>query len=301
MKLRLTAPAKLNLVLEVLGRRPDGFHELASVVHCIDLADSLEAEEAEGVRLGVAGRAGPVRENLVLRAARDLREAGRLRRGASLQLVKRIPAGAGLGGGSSDGAAALRLLARLWGVRAGAVDLAAIAAGLGSDVPLFLRGPAALIEGRGERVRRVAPLPSGVFVVVVPRWEVERKTARAFGALEPGDFSSGERARRLAVVLDAGRDVGQGLFFNGLARASERTFGELAGLRRDLEDATGLPFALSGAGPALFHLAGDRVSARACAERARRFAASVFTARPRRGMPKIRTASTRSFRSQRGI
>lgn len=288
MRLRLAAPAKLNLVLEVLGRRPDGFHELVSVVQCVSLSDRLEAEPGRDVTLDAPPEAGPLDANLAHRAAVELRSASGTQRGATLTLAKRIPVGAGLGGGSSDGAAALRLLERLWGVRPGAVEVPSLAASLGSDVPLFLAGPAALVRGRGERVSRLPALRHGVFVLVVPPWRIKRKTARVFAALAPGELSSGVRAAALATALEGDEPVSHGLFWNGLHPAAERVFGELAALKHALERATGVPFALSGAGPTLFHLAASAEDAAACAGRARRLAARVYAARPLRRRPAIR-------------
>jgi 4-diphosphocytidyl-2-C-methyl-D-erythritol kinase len=155
--LRAEAPAKINRELRVGGRRPDGYHELLSRFASIELSDALEVEPADTLELEVSGL--PISgggENLVVRAAKRLaRELGVEPR-ARIRLEKRIPAGAGLGGGSSDAACALRLLAGLWGADLADDALARLALDLGSDVPYFLVGGEANVSGRGEVI---APLP----------------------------------------------------------------------------------------------------------------------------------------------
>ena len=152
--LGLPAPAKLNLFLHVTGRRDDGYHTLQTVFQLIDLADWLDFERRddgaivrEGDRLGVAD------EDLAVRAARALQQATGCRRGATIRVAKQIPAGSGMGGGSSDAATTLVALNRLWDVRLSRSDLARVALPLGADVPFFLHGYNALGEGVGEQLQ----------------------------------------------------------------------------------------------------------------------------------------------------
>lgn len=156
--LRAHCPAKVNLVLRVLGRRPDGYHELRTVFQAIDLWDCLEVGPGEGITLRCDDPGVPAdASNLVVRAGGALRAAaGRTDLGAALHLRKGIPVGGGMGGGSSDAAGALLLLARFWGLPVRGGDLLRLAAGLGSDVPFFLTGGTALGTGRGDRIH---PLP----------------------------------------------------------------------------------------------------------------------------------------------
>jgi 4-diphosphocytidyl-2-C-methyl-D-erythritol kinase len=155
-----TAHAKLNLALHVRRRRADGYHELETLfAFCAD-GDRLEAGPAETLTLSISGpfgeglSTGP--DNLVLRAAEALRAAAGVSAGAALALDKRLPVASGIGGGSADAAAALRLLVRLWKVEEGAVDLHAIAAGLGADVPACLLSRTCRGEGRGDALRPIA-------------------------------------------------------------------------------------------------------------------------------------------------
>jgi 4-diphosphocytidyl-2-C-methyl-D-erythritol kinase len=154
MTLRCEAPAKINRELRIGGRRPDGYHSILSRFTAIDLADRLEAEAAGDLSFSTTGEPAPADEtNLVLRAARALAEKIGIAPKARLTLTKQIPVGAGLGGGSSDAAAALRLLASLWRVSLAPDELSELAIRLGSDVPYFLVGGEADVSGRGDRVR----------------------------------------------------------------------------------------------------------------------------------------------------
>ncbi len=201
-----TAPAKINLVLEVAGRRPDGFHELRSVFAPLALADTLSVgfarsrPAADGStvrsadRLAITGAPGlPVEENLVLRAAALLR-AGTARPLPPLafRLRKRIPVAAGLGGGSSDALAALDLAASAWGLRLGERRRLRLAALLGSDVPFFALGGWALAGGRGERLRRLPPPAGGPLGVLLVVPAARLSTRDVFAALD----AAGEEGTR---------------------------------------------------------------------------------------------------------
>jgi len=177
--LRLRAPAKLNLFLHVTGRRPDGYHTLQTVFQLIDLCDELRftATAGEEIRLtgGVPGVASA--DNLVVKAARALQARCRPGKGALIALGKRIPHGGGLGGGSSDAAATLLALDRLWGCGLPLDELARIGLGLGADVPVFVRGHSAWAEGIGE-VLAPLDLPARWYLVIRPGCAVN--TAQIF-------------------------------------------------------------------------------------------------------------------------
>lgn len=173
LSLALDAPAKVNLYLHVTGRRADGYHLLESLVAFAAVADRLHAEPAAALSLETEGpfaadlaAAGNAVDNLVLRAARALQSAAGVTAGARLRLIKRLPVAAGLGGGSADAAAALRLLACLWDVPDAADVFARIAPGLGADVPACLVSAPAVFSGIGEAVVPAGTLPGcGVLLV----------------------------------------------------------------------------------------------------------------------------------------
>lgn len=180
-EVRVVAPAKVNLRLCILGRRPDGYHDLHTLFQAVDLHDVLHVRRAgAGVQLVVeGGDAGPVEENLVARAARAFLAAASLNEeGLRMRLEKRIPVGAGLGGGSSDAAATLLALDRLFPGAMAPGRIADLASGIGSDVPFFLgTSPLALGRGRGEVIEAVEPLPSLAGVVVLPPVQVSTRDA----------------------------------------------------------------------------------------------------------------------------
>jgi 4-diphosphocytidyl-2-C-methyl-D-erythritol kinase len=184
------APAKVNLFLHVLGRRPDGYHRLDSLVVFADIGDTLRAEPAGALSLAVEGpfAAGLAAEqdNLVLRAARALAAAAGIAARGHLVLSKNLPVASGIGGGSADAAAALRLLCRLWRVEPDAAVLARIAAGLGADVPICLAGRSSRMGGLGERLGPAPALPACGIALVNPG--IALATAEVFRARH-GDWS----------------------------------------------------------------------------------------------------------------
>jgi 4-diphosphocytidyl-2-C-methyl-D-erythritol kinase len=195
VSLQLSCPAKINLTLEVTGRRPDGYHTLRSLMVPLELADELEIEPSEGFHFECDDASLADDENLVVRAAQALAPDAHM----SLRLRKRIPYQAGLGGGSSDAAALL--LAAMQGAFpvARPVDWLALARSLGSDVPFFLTGSGALVEGTGERVTAVGALPRWHVLVVKPPASVS--TAQAYRKLDEHERPS--RARNTSITLRA--------------------------------------------------------------------------------------------------
>jgi len=179
------APAKINLFLHVGDKRADGFHALESLVVFADVGDVLEFSPAETLKLTVAGPfaddLGAEGDNLVLRAARALAGRARCAATAEIKLTKNLPVASGIGGGSADAAAALRGLATLWQLNVARGELTALAATLGSDVPVCLESKPAWMEGRGERIAPAGPLPALAMVLVNPGVAVA--TADVFRAL----------------------------------------------------------------------------------------------------------------------
>lgn len=207
--MRHAAAAKLNLYLHVTGRRADGYHLLDSLVAFAGVHDTLIARESAELALGVEGpqAAGLAADesNLVLQAARKLREASGARAGAAITLFKTLPVASGIGGGSADAAAALRALHELWGLKLPHAELARIALSLGADVPVCLSGRAAFVGGIGEDIAPAPALPPSFVVLVNPGLAVS--TPRVFAARrgpfgEPGRFRDAPRdVRALASLL----------------------------------------------------------------------------------------------------
>lgn len=180
---RLAAPAKLNLFLHVIGRRPDGYHLLQTAFRLIDLCDWITIAPCDdgAIRLESDLPGVPADENLAMRAARALKNAAGARAGAAIRIEKRIPVGAGLGGGSSDAATTLIALNRVWGTGLSRDELATVAVALGADVPFFLLGCNAFGEGIGEVLAPLDLAPAW-YVVLTP--QVAVSTAEMFAAPE---------------------------------------------------------------------------------------------------------------------
>lgn len=258
-------PAKINLGLEVVGRRPDGYHALVTIFQALSLADTLTVEAADDLHLTCSEPALATAENLCLRAARALQaEIGRPA-GARLHLTKRIPAAAGLGGGSSDAAATLRLLDRLWEARLPPARLAALALGLGADVPFFLNGPTALATGIGEALAPLPAPPVTWLVLLRPAVAVTGKTARLYRALTPADWSDGTRTRAQAERLRAGAGFEPALLAQAFTRPLLAEFPQVAAAAAALRAAGAKIIFPAGSGPTLVTLCDDEAAARALA------------------------------------
>ncbi len=253
--LRVLAHAKLNLTLAVLGKRADGYHELESWVVKVDWADVLTITPASTLSLLIRGEnvgLAADESNLVLRAARALADESGHPAEAAITLEKKIPIGAGLGGGSSDAAATLRGLNEFWALHWTDDRLQAVAQRIGSDVPLFVESaPAVVIRGRGERLE---PLPSslkGWAAIIVPAYSIS--TASVYGALTGDRF--GDRAP-IKLWLESHRSVTeiQMLLFNDLEPAALTHEPRLGSLLKSLDAKGGRRVHMTGSGSCLFAL-----------------------------------------------
>ena len=198
--LTLPAYAKINLRLRVLGRRADAYHELLTIFQTVTLQDRLVFAPLSDERLEFECDAPGVpsdERNLVVRAARALRERFQVRRGAKIRLEKRIPTEAGLGGGSSDAAVTLMALALLWEVEVGRAELSALGAQLGADVPFFLTGGTALGTGRGTEIEALKDVAETPLVILTPRVKVS--TAEAYRELKAPALTKEEALGNLLV------------------------------------------------------------------------------------------------------
>ncbi len=252
-EIKLRASAKVNLTLEVLGERRDGYHELRSLVQCISLADELTLRPtAEGITVSVCGEwapAGP--QNLCHAAATTFIKQVGSPGGVAIQLTKHIPAGRGLGGGSSDAAATLLGLCELVEEPPSRPELHQMEAEIGSDVPLFLAGGTAVISGRGEQVQSmVGRWGDGALVVAWPDFGVP--TIEAYELLERDDFTDGEITAAAQHALAEGRLDAERHLFNCFQRAVCSRWPQIAELQEDITRISRAPAALSGSGSAVF-------------------------------------------------
>jgi 4-diphosphocytidyl-2-C-methyl-D-erythritol kinase len=264
--IRVPAFAKVNLRLDVLARRADGYHELRTIFQSISLHDTLHFEfsRKRGIELEIAGdpilATGSRRENLVWRAAEALRRHVGLPRGVHITLKKRVPVGRGLGGGSSDAAAALAGLLRLMRRRIPRERLLEIAAGLGADVPFFLFGGRALGTSRGDEIY---PLPDGRrrTLLVVSPGDIAVSTRDAYGWLDRG-LTKNSANSRLWSFCALCWSPQEDRLSNDFEKVVFRRHPRLAGIRRALLKAGAAEAALAGSGSAVFGIFRNPAQAR---------------------------------------
>jgi 4-diphosphocytidyl-2-C-methyl-D-erythritol kinase len=276
--LRVRCPAKINLGLWILGRRPDGYHEIDTVMQTVSLEDDLLVERAgSGFELVTRGLPiHPEGPNILERAWNSI--AARATGGIRVRLTKRIPVAAGLGGGSSDAAGFLVGADRLLALDLGKEEIRDLAAGLGSDVPFFLEGGTARATGRGEQVRHLCPAPPAWVVLATP--PVAISTTWAYGRVKIPLTPPGRGASILAAAI-ASRDWRSisPHFHNDFEDVVLPEFEVVARLRRALDASGVLGSLLSGSGSTVFGLARTRDEAQSAAETAAALGASVHVVR----------------------
>jgi 4-diphosphocytidyl-2-C-methyl-D-erythritol kinase len=256
----LRAYAKINLGLEVVGRREDGYHELRTILQTVDFHDDLSFEEGDsGIRLTTnLPSIGTGKENLVYRAACLLAEAAGYRGGAFIHLEKRVPPGKGLGGGSSDAATTLLALDRLWNTRASISDLHRLAASIGTDVPFFLHGGTALAVSRGDEVYPLEGPVDLPIVLILPDFSIS--TAEAYGNLRLTNREAGLKLLHFAWSLPEAR-VGLRELVNDLESATGERFDSIQEFKRLLLNLGASSSMMSGSGSSVFGIFHDEASA----------------------------------------
>jgi 4-diphosphocytidyl-2-C-methyl-D-erythritol kinase len=249
--LTVYAPAKINLVLEVLGKDND-YHRISSIVQSIDLCDVLNFQLDEEVCFE-CDVSSLKRDNLVTRAATLLKKSTKCSLGARIELRKHIPWGVGLGGGSSDAAATLLALNELWELRLSLPELVQLTSELGSDIPFFIHKGTALVEGKGEKVTPLPSLPSIYFVLLVPPLpKISGKTKQMYGKLNAAHYTQGRFIQQALYYLKQGKAIDHSLMFNVFEMVAFDFFPGLDKYRKTLEEAGAPGVYLAGSGPCLF-------------------------------------------------
>ncbi|MSQ24218.1 MAG: 4-(cytidine 5'-diphospho)-2-C-methyl-D-erythritol kinase [Chloroflexi bacterium] len=261
--MRIRAYAKINLGFEVLGRRSDGLHEVATILQTIDLADSVTLSPSDRITLHCPGM--EVRpDNLILQAAYLMKERAGVSEGVAIRCIKRIPVGSGLAGGSADAAAVLCGLWSYWDVRLDQATVYDVAGQLGADVPFCLAGGTALATGDGRQLELLPDAPPH-WVVLVPLGSTDpEKTGHMYRHLTKADWSSGEAVHRQAQALQEGR-IDYGCLRSAFAATARETWPEVNRALASLEASGALAACVSGAGPScfgLFRTRGEAVRAR---------------------------------------
>src|SRR5260221_7698886 len=269
-RLRERACAKINLFLRVTGRRADGYHELDSIFLPITLADEIELEIRDAaetsVQLDCNVPALMTDDDLATRAARSFLEEFRLGADVRIKLIKRVPIGAGLGGGSSDAGAVLRMMARAFGIGIDAAPrLNRIALRLGADVPFFLDPRPSRVTGIGEILTPLDNVTILPLAIAVP--QVEVATAKIFRALDPSGWSGRAPDADIAAILR--NEISQSIAVNDLAAVASAQFPEIARIKVVLEELGARVAQMSGSGGAVFGVFDDQAAAERAVEAAR--------------------------------
>jgi 4-diphosphocytidyl-2-C-methyl-D-erythritol kinase len=250
--LTVYAPAKVNLVLEVLGKYDEHYHRISSITQAIGLWDVLNFELADEISFKCS-EPSLEEANLVREAAILLKEVTECGKGARIELHKRIPWGMGLGGGSSDAAVTLLTLNQLWGTHLSTLALVHLASRLGSDVPFFVHGGTALVEGKGEKVTPLPSVPTAWFVLLVPPLpRMAGKTRQLYNRLGRGHYTKGEFVRAALPALMQGKSIAPSLLFNVFDQVVSDVFPEIDEYRSKFREAGAASVCLSGCGPCLF-------------------------------------------------
>ncbi len=256
--IRDEAHAKINLTLEVIGKRGDGYHNLVSIIQTIDMHDVVTVENASELSVSCDDPSVPDDVNLALSAAKALRRYVGERRGAHIHVSKKIPVAAGLGGGSADAAAALRALNRLWQTGLSDAQLQEVAAEVGSDVPVLIYGGTALVQGRGEDVK---PLPNANLdwlLLASPASTIEGKTAVMFSHMDPSMYTRGVLSHKLAGRIIGGKDVPEEFLFNVFRPIVRDVFPGWSDTHDQLASLGAREIFVSGAGPTMFAIPPSR-------------------------------------------
>ena len=247
------APAKINLTLEVLGKRNDGYHEIRSVIQTLSFCDSLQITPGKEVEFKGNIPDWSSERSLVIKAVESLKKATGSVMGAKIKIKKRIPLISGLGGDSSDAAAILRGLNQFWELNVPPNKLRDMAQNLGSDVSFFLTGGTALMEGRGEIITSLPPIPHHWIILIIP--DVSRipgKTKRLYSMLQPVHFTDGKITDKLAAGLKLKGEFNTSLLFNTFENVVFARGEELTNYRDHLLKIGAPNVHLAGSGPTLF-------------------------------------------------
>ena len=257
--LTVLAPAKINLTLEVLGERPDGYHQIRSVIQTINLCDSLRFRLSDELQFSCDNPELVIEESLVSRATSLLQQATGCFKGAIIEISKRIPLASGLGGDSSDAAAILHGLNRLWQLGLSLRELLELAPRLGSDVAFFLYGGTALVEGRGEIVTPLPPLPHRWVVLVIPPVpRMPGKTKQLYASVRPSHYTDGQITDKFIKALG---EFKPSMLFNTFENVAFDRFSGLKVYKEHLIKLGASNVHLAGSGPTLFTMLEDKAQA----------------------------------------
>jgi len=251
----IEAPAKINLTLEVLGKRPDGYHEIRSVIQTVNFCDSFQFIQGNDIQFKCDMPDWLAEQSLVAKAVKLIQETTGCSKGATIVIRKRIPLMSGLGGDSSDAAAVLRGLNQLWELGLSQTKLQETGSQLGSDVHFFFLGGTALMEGRGEKITPLNPMPHRWVILIIPNVpRLPGKTKRAYNLLQPTDYTDGTYTEKLVTNLKSRGELSPSELFNTFENISFTRGEELTKYRDHILKIGAPNLHLAGSGPTLFTL-----------------------------------------------
>jgi 4-diphosphocytidyl-2-C-methyl-D-erythritol kinase len=260
--LTLRAPAKINLTLEVLGTRSDGYHEIRSVLQAISLCDILTFEPSDKIEIKSESSGWEAEKSLVFKVATLLQQSSGCTKGAEITVEKHIPLTSGLGGDSSDAAAALKGINQLWQLDMPTESMAGLAAKLGSDVPFFLDGPTALAKGRGEILTPLPPVAKLWVVLATPEVTgMPGKTRQLYESLKKNHYTDGRITQELADRLKSGKNLDISTLFNTFENVAYDLWPLVGTTRSHMLKMGARNVHLAGSGPTLFTLIKDQTEA----------------------------------------
>lgn len=255
MKLLIKAPAKINLTLDVLGKRSDGYHEVEMVMTTIDLADRLELNEVKEDRISILSHSRYVpgdERNLAYQAAKLLKERCGIRQGVEISINKVIPVAAGLAGGSSDAAATLKGLNELWQLGLSIEELAALGSEIGSDVAFCVHGGTALARGRGEKITKLSPPPSCWVILAKPSIGVS--TSEIYGNLDISRIPHPDTEAMIRAIQEKDYEGVCQNMGNALESVTLSMYPEVLHIKNQMERFGADSVLMSGSGPTVFGL-----------------------------------------------
>ncbi|WP_339064267.1 4-(cytidine 5'-diphospho)-2-C-methyl-D-erythritol kinase [Tepidibacillus marianensis] len=256
MRLWEKAPAKINLTLDVVGKRDDGYHEVEMIMTMVDLADRISFKEINGNRIVLESNSGIIpndERNLVYKAAQIIKFKYQIERGVHIFLEKNIPVAAGLAGGSSDAAATLRGLNRLWDLGLTKTELMQLGGEIGSDVPFCVIGGTALATGRGETIKQLPSPPAGW--AILAKLPIGVSTADVYGALKLEEIQEHPQTQQMIQALEQQDFIGMtSLLANVLEEVTFRIYPEVKQLKDQLQQFGADGVLMSGSGPTVFAL-----------------------------------------------
>jgi 4-diphosphocytidyl-2-C-methyl-D-erythritol kinase len=258
----IEAPAKINLTLEVIGKRSDGYHEIRSVIQTLNFSDTLQFSDDKDIQVKNNMPGWEVEQSLVLKAVQLLKETTGCPRGAAIKIKKRIPLMSGLGGDSSDAAAVLRGLNRLWELGLSLENLKEMAQELGSDVSFFFCGGTALMAGRGEKITSLAPISHQWVILIIPNVpRLEGKTKRLYSMLEPSHYTDGKITDNFMSTINSGDQFPYSSLFNTFENIVFTKGADLTNYRDHILKIGAPNVHLTGSGPTLFTMMQDKSGA----------------------------------------